>query len=209
MRFDFRALLGGRQFLVNIELGRNRSFVKTLSYINGGANIFGAIKTSLAFYLSKSFDIRFINLPKPIVLTSYNGQSGSPITIALLLTLTIDGRRINFPFLVTDLGYTDVLIGRKFLEYYDIKQVYTKGKNCLEWPADMAIQQRFDKRILLPTTPPKRPISLAHQQDTERRDALLEADEYRRSQAKLASISPELQVDNQINTSSRSVLPYP
>ncbi len=209
MRFDFRALLGGRQFLVSIELGRNGSFIKTLSHIDGGANIFGAIKTSLAFHLSKSFNIHFIKLPKPIVPTGYNGQSGSPITVALLLTLMIDGRRINFPFLVTDLGHTDVLIGRKFLEHYDIKQVYTKGKNCLEWPADMAIQQYFDKRILLPTTPPKSPILREHQQDAERRDALLEADEYRRSQAKLASISPELQVDNQIDTSSRSVLPHP
>lgn len=209
MRFDFRALIRGRQFLVNIELGRNGSFVKTLSHIDGGANIFGAIKTSLAFYLSKCFDISFIKLPKPIVPTGYNGQSGSPITVALLLTLTIDRRRINFPFLVTDLGQTDVLIGRKFLEHYDIKQVYTKGKNSLEWPADMAIQQYFDKRILLPVTPPKNPISLEHQRDTERRDALFEADEYRRSQARLASIDPKFSMDSQIDTSSRSVLPSP
>ena len=209
MRFDFRALIGGRQFLVNIELGRNGSFVQTLAHVDGGANIFGAIKTSLAFALSKSLGIRFIKLPKPIVPTGYNGQSGSPITVALLLTMTIDHRRINFPFLVTNLGHTDVLIGRKFLEHYDLKQVYTRGRNSLEWPADMAIQQYFDKRVLLSVEPPKKPISLEHQQDTERRDALFKADEYRRSQARLASIDSKLSIDSQIDTSSRSVLPFP
>ena len=43
-------------------------------------------------------------------------------------------------------------------EHCDIKQGYTAGKNCLKWSADMAIQQYFGKRMLLPTTPPKSPI---------------------------------------------------
>lgn len=186
--FDFRALIGGRQFLVNVELGRNGNYMKTLAHIDGGANIFGAIKTSLSYLLSKRFHIPFIKLPKPIVPTGYNGKPGTPITVAILLTLTIDRRRINFPFLVTDLGHTDVLIGRKFLEHYDLKQSYAKDRNRLEWPLDMPIIPYHDQRILVDIGKLQGPVHRSIQSDVERRDALIDADDHRRKQAKLASV---------------------
>ena len=143
MDFDLRSLVGGRQFLVSTELGRNGSFIQTSAHIDGGANIFGAIKTSLAYKLCKLFGISFLKLPKPIVPTGYNGEPGEPITLALLLTLTIDRRQINFPFLVTNLGGNDVLIGRKFLEHYNLKLDFKKGCNSILWPKDMPIIPYF------------------------------------------------------------------
>lgn len=171
MKFDFRSLIGGRQCLLPIELGRNGSFIKTQAHIDGGANIFGAISTSLSYRLAKAFGIKFLSLPKPIFPTGYNGQPGAPIEYALLLTLTIDHRRINFPFLVTELGGTDILIGRKFMKHYDIKQDYKQ--NRLDWPADMPVIPYFDKRIFLDlnTKPVQRQ---AHQTDAARRDALMD-----------------------------------
>ena len=188
LAFDFRALIGGRQFLISIELGRNGFFTKTLAHIDGGANIFGAIKTSLAYRLVKQFDISFVSLPQPIVPTGYNGRKGKPIDTAVLLTLTIDRRRINFPFLVTDLGNTDVLIGRKFLEHYDLKQSYTKNRNRLEWPLDMPVQPYFDQRVFVDINRSDKPIVKSHQLDAERRDALIDSDDYRRRQARIAAL---------------------
>ena len=176
---DFRSLIGGRQFLVNIELGRNGAFIKSIAHIDGGANIFGAIRTSIALRIRNLFGVSFLTLPKPIVPTGYNGNSGSPITKVVLLTLTINKRRINFPFLITDLGSTDVLIGRKFLEHYDLKQSYAKGKNLLEWPLDMPPQKLyFDRRLqmLLPPSTPT-PLDAQHQADVARRDQLFDGEE--------------------------------
>ncbi|CAL3962080.1 unnamed protein product [Diplocarpon coronariae] len=156
--FDSRLLIGGRQFLVPVELARNGSFIKTVAHIDGGANIFGIIKTSLAYQLSQRLGVKFIKLPKPITPTGYNGLEGETIRFAVLLTLTIDRRRINFPFLITSLGATDVLIGRKFLEHYDLKQSYGKGKNRISWPKDMPIVPYFDRRVLIDLSRPTKPL---------------------------------------------------
>ncbi len=186
MKADFRTLIGGRQFLVNIELGRNGSYIKSVAHIDGGANIFGAIRTSVAYQLRKLFGISFLTLPKPIVPTGYNGEEGTAITHAVLLTLTIDKRRINFPFLVTELGSTEVLIGRKFLEHYDLKQDYSKGKNQLLWPTDMPEKLYFEKRLQLQLARFEPSTYTSYQEDAERRDKLLAQDEYRRTQARIA-----------------------
>ncbi|KAG9244403.1 hypothetical protein BJ878DRAFT_567608 [Calycina marina] len=120
---------------------------------------------------------------KSIVPSGYNGRNGSPITVALLLTLTIDKCRINFPFIVTDLGSTDMLIGRKFLEHYDIAQRYTKGHNALQWPEDMPSQEYSESRIQIPRTPTKNPILYDHQ---------IEADVHWHQQAQTVVPQPKL-----------------
>lgn len=165
MEFDYRSLFGGRQFLVNIELARNGNYIKTSAHINGGANIFGAISTSLASQLLSLFRISFLTLPKPIVPTGYDGHSGKPITSAVLLTLTIDKRRINFPFLVTDLGGTDILIGRNFLEHYSLKLDYAGEKNRIHWPDEMPVIAYYDRRLLLCIDKTPRKTNAEHQAD--------------------------------------------
>ncbi|EKD19704.1 hypothetical protein MBM_01656 [Drepanopeziza brunnea f. sp. 'multigermtubi' MB_m1] len=167
LRFDFRSLIGGPQFLVPIELARNGFFIKTTAHIDSGANIFGAIKTSLASQLSSRFGNKFVTLPHPIVPTGYNGALGDPITYVILLTLTIDRRRINFPFLVTNLGSTDVLIGRKFIAHYDIGQRFG-AKPQLYWPSDMLVIPYFGPRIFLDLS--HTATKLSHQADASRRD---------------------------------------
>ncbi|CAL3963543.1 unnamed protein product [Diplocarpon coronariae] len=162
-------------FLVPVELARNGSFIKTVAHIDGGANIFGIIKTSLAYQLSQRLGVKFIKLPKPITPTGYNGLEGETIRFAVLLTLTIDRRRINFPFLITSLGATDVLIGRKFLEHYDLKQSYGKGKNRISWPKDMPIVPYFDRRVLIDLSRPTKPLMA--QQDVDRRAAMMDAED--------------------------------
>ncbi|EKD17763.1 polymerase [Drepanopeziza brunnea f. sp. 'multigermtubi' MB_m1] len=154
-----------------IELARNGFYIKTTAHIDGGANIFSAIKTSLASQLSLRFGNKFITLPHPIVPTKYNSTLGDPITHAILLTLTIDRRRINFPFLVTNLGSTDVLISRKFLAHYDIGQRFG-AKPQLYWPADMPVIPYFSTRIFLDLSHPA--SRLNHQADAARRDQLLD-----------------------------------
>lgn len=123
------------------------------------------------------FRISFLTLPKPIVPTGYNGRSGKPITSAALLTLTIDKRRINFPFLITDLGSTDILIGRKFLEHYDLKLDYSGGKNRIQWPDDMPAVPYYDRRLLLCIDKAPRKTNADHQADVARQYSQMEAAE--------------------------------
>ena len=56
------------------------------------------------------FFILIVKLFKSIVPTRYNGRPGIPIEVALIFTLILDLQYINFPFLVIDLGYIDILI---------------------------------------------------------------------------------------------------
>ena len=203
MGFDFRSLIGGKQFLVRIELARNGNFINSTAHIDGGANIFGAIRTTVAFQLSKLLKVSFLSLPTPIVPTGYNGKPGKPITAAILLTMTIDRRRINFPFLVTDLGSTDVLIGRKFLEHYDLKLDYSKGRNRIHWPKDMPVKPYFDNRLLVQLPRLHSPVQIEHQADVDRRDSLMDQEDRERAQPpKLAGIDSKPS-----NTSSRKKVP--
>lgn len=190
LEFDFRSLVGGKQFLANIELAKNGYVIKSTAHIDGGANIFGAINTATASKLVSLFQTSFLTLPTPIVPTGYNGQAGRAITLALLLSLTIDKRRVNFPFLVTELGGTDVLIGRKFLEHYDLKLDYSQGRNKIHWPEDMAVQQYFDKRLLLCMDKTKK-TTVDYQAEADRRDALMEAEDRQAAELSSISIEPE------------------
>lgn len=99
----------------------------------------------------KLFHASLLTLLSPIILTRFNGRPRKPITSVIVLILTIDKRRINFPFLVIDLRSNDILISRKFLEYYDLLLDYStkEKKSKIYWPADIDLQPYFDRRLLL------------------------------------------------------------
>ena len=110
---------------------------------------------------------------------------------------------------MTDLGNTDVLISRKFLEYYDLKQSYTKNYNRLEWLLDMPVQPYFDQRVFVDINRSDKLIVKSHQLDAERRDALINTDDHRRRQAKLAALdgSPKPKVSARPTASASPTRP--
>ncbi|RKF62554.1 hypothetical protein GcC1_146011, partial [Golovinomyces cichoracearum] len=152
------------------KLSRNRLFISTDAHVDGGANLFGAIRTLTACKIAKAFGITFVKLPVPFHPTGYDGRPGLPITHAILLTLSLQERRINFPFLVTDLGHNDILIGKKFLQHYGIVQHYATGDQNLIWPPDMPPTPYFGRELFLDKDNWNLSPSLKHMQDARRRD---------------------------------------
>lgn len=170
-------MIGGKQYLVSCKLSRNGLFISTDAHIDGGANLFGAIRTLTACKIAKAFGITFVKLPFPFQPTGYDGRPGLPITHAILLTLNLQERRINFPFLVTDLGHNDILIGKKFLQHYGIVQHYATGDQNLIWPPDMPPTPYFGRELFLDKDNWNLSPSLKHMQDAQRRDIAIDKED--------------------------------
>jgi transposase InsO family protein len=121
--------------------------------------------------------------PTPIQVKGYDGKKGSPATHYLLLNLTIDGRRQQeIPFCILDLGNHDVILGLKWLAYYDIWLNPRDRK--LIWPEDNSRLSAtpFQKEIHIPREVlEKQRIIPRHQYDVQKRDRAFEKEDSRRA----------------------------
>jgi predicted aspartyl protease len=118
---DLSRLMGGKSFTILCILSCNGYGVKTTALADSGANAFTLLNTECAQKISKFLNTPFEKLERPIPVKGYDGRTGKPITSVLRIHLRIDGRRqYNVPFLVTDLGHHDVILGRKWLAYLDL-----------------------------------------------------------------------------------------
>jgi predicted aspartyl protease len=116
-----RELLGGASLTTPCTLSKNGYDVTSNALIDSGANGFIFVNTRLAVELSKYLDVRIKKLAHSIPITGYNGEAGNPISYMLRLNITVDGRRqYNAPLLVLDLGGHDIILGRKWLAYFNI-----------------------------------------------------------------------------------------
>jgi hypothetical protein len=105
--------MGGKSFTVPCNLSRNGYGVKTSALTDSGANALALLDTKCAEKMSKFLNTPFETLERPIPIKGYDGRMGQPITSILRIHLRVDGRRqYNVPFLVTDLGHHDVILGR-------------------------------------------------------------------------------------------------
>jgi hypothetical protein len=166
--------MGGKSFTIPCILSRNGCGVKTTTLANSKANAFTLISVKCAKKLSKFLNTPFEKLERPIPVKGYNGQSGTPITSVLRIHLRVDGRRqYNVPFLITDLGHHDVILGRKWLAYLDL---WLDVRNQqLIWPTNLPPTPSFIKEIIVTM---KRLLETAldpaHQADATRRDQALQ-----------------------------------
>ena len=102
-------------------LSINGYSVQSKALADSGANGFVFINTLFTFDLAKFFRIKVQKLPSSIAVKGYDGQANNAITHVLRLHFTIDGRRqYNLPFLILDIGSHDVILGRKWLAYFNI-----------------------------------------------------------------------------------------
>jgi hypothetical protein len=111
---DLSRLLSGKSFTIPYTLSRNRCRVNTTALANSRANTFALLNTKCARKISEFLNTLIELLDRPMPVKGYNGQMGRPITFILQIHLQVNGRRqYNVPFLVTDLGHYNVILGRK------------------------------------------------------------------------------------------------
>jgi hypothetical protein len=111
---DLSRLLSGKSFTIPYTLSCNGCGVKTTALVDSRANAFALLNTKCARKISEFLNTLLETIEKPVPVKGYNGQIGKPITTILQIHLQINGRRqYNVPFLVTNLGHYDVILGRK------------------------------------------------------------------------------------------------
>jgi hypothetical protein len=81
-----------------------------------------------------------------ILVTGYDGKGSSKITHYMRLTLQIDNRRfVRMPFSIAPLGNYNVIISRKWFEYFKVDLAIIDRK--LLWPQLLPPMYFFNKLI--------------------------------------------------------------
>jgi hypothetical protein len=184
---DLSQLMGGETFTVQCSLTYNGTYVDYISALpDSGANGFAFLDTSCAKDVMKFLGCEAICLDRPIIAKGYNGVRGHPITHYVLIDLVIDRRRlVEIPFLILDLGNHDMILGAKWMAYFDIQPDLKRRK--LVWPASLpqTSEQSFMRKIRVTRESLKpQPIQLEHQLDIERWQRIFDHDETRGSAGK-------------------------
>ena len=124
--------------------------------------------------LSEFLNSLLETLETPIPVKGYNGNVGTPITSLLQAHLRVDGwRQYNVPFLITDLGNHDLILGQKWLSFLDLWLDVCNRQ--LIWPTSLPPTPMFVKEIttsmqnILGRSPDPR-----HQEDANQRDKKLQ-----------------------------------
>ena len=169
--------MGGKSFTTPCTLSRNGHGVKTTALADTGANAFALIDTQCAQKLSEFLNTPLETLKEPVPLRGFDGHAGTPITKILRCNLSIDQRRqYNLPFLVTDLGSHDIILGRIWLAYLDL-WLDVRNRQLL-WPASLPPTPSFVKMITRTMDSLRRTTRLEpkHQEDLVRRDVAFQQD---------------------------------
>jgi len=100
----------------------------------------------------------------------YDGRPGKPISEILILHLEIDGhRQKDVPMLILDLGSHDLILGKKWFDYFDI-WLDVRNQRLL-WPRTRPSEPTFTKEICTPRENLRITAILPrHQADVEKRD---------------------------------------
>ena len=180
--------------------------VHASSLIDSGANGFAFIDTLLAIDIANFFKLKLQRLPKPLGVKGYNGKLGTSITHILRLHLTVDGRRqYNIPLLVLDLGSHDLILGRKWQDYFNL--LLNVRERRLMWPPDLPPSTTLIQEIVIPRkamlpTPKHLPVP-SYQQDVEARDRAFDQEDQRRHAGKQAYVE-SYDIEDDVTTDSSS-----
>src|SRR5436190_1450672 len=171
---DLSRLMGGKSFTIHCTLLRNGYGVNTTALADTGANAFALLDTKCAMKLSEFLNSLLETLETPIPVKGYNGNIGMPITSLLQAHLRVDGQRqYNVPFLITDLGNHDLILGWKWLSFLDL-WLDVRNRQLI-WPTSLLPTPTFVKEIttsmqnILGRSPDPR-----HQEDANQRDKKLQ-----------------------------------
>jgi hypothetical protein len=166
--------MSGSSYTLQTQINIKGYTFHTLALGDTGANGFLFINSELATLLIRYCGARSKPLPCAISVTGYNGQGKSSISHYVRLTLQIDNRRfVRMPFCIAPLGNHDVIIGRKWFEYFKVDLAIADRK--LLWPQSLPPTYFFDKliKVTRESMAPRR-VDPFDQADAKRRDRALD-----------------------------------
>lgn len=181
--------MGGKHFTIPCSIAKNGFSIELSSLIDTGANGFAFVHREKAAALSRVLSVKPQRLPHSIPVQGYDGQSTAPVTEYLTLNLILDGRKIlNAPFLILDLGSTDIIIGRSCLGTLGIKP--DCATNRLEWPPEYPPTDPvlLNDKLLPPSVLLPKRIDESAQADVYARDKLMAVEEKRRKDGRHSHI---------------------
>jgi transposase InsO family protein len=155
--------------------------------LDSGANGFAFVDTRCANDLAKFLNLTPTPLPEPIPVKGYDSKSRATVTHILRTHLIIDGRRqYNLPLLILDLGSHDLILGRKWFDYFRI--LLDVHNRRLHWPAEIPPTYSAVREIKL-TRDEIRPklVQSYYQDDVDRRAQLFAIDHQRHEGGRLHS----------------------
>ena len=169
--------MGGTGFRVPGRISKNQIALKITALADTGANGYVFCDTTKAAEAIKHCGAKTKRLDRPIPVTDYAGRPGKEITHGIELDLMLDG--VMYPkafMLITDCGRHDLLVGFQFFAQHQI----------LLDPANKKLIQRvpearsFGRMLTIqPAEAGSYLTRKAHQEDADRRDRLLQAQELR------------------------------
>ena len=113
--------MGGKHFTVPCTISCNGYGIDLDALIDTGANGFAFIDTTCAIDTAKFLNAKAMRLKRPIAIKGFDGRCGKTVTHVLILHLSIDRcRQVDIPFCILDLGNHDVILGLKWMDYFNI-----------------------------------------------------------------------------------------
>jgi predicted aspartyl protease len=181
--------MGGRHFTVPCTLSRKGYGVRSSALVDTGANGFAFINRSFATELSKFLNIQPVQIPNSLSIQGYDGKKATTVSHALIVHLTIDKRRqTNIPFYILDLGNHDIILGLRWMDYFNIW--LNPRQKRLVWPKDVGRlaprpihREIIAERLAIGS----RTVHPAHQQDVYARDRALDREDVRREAGRRSS----------------------
>jgi hypothetical protein len=107
-------LLDRKSFTILYTLSCNRHRVKTTALADSETNAFALLDTKYTRKISEFLNNLLETLERPVLVKGYNRQIDKPIISILQIYLQVNRQQqYNMSFLVTDLGYYNVILGYK------------------------------------------------------------------------------------------------
>jgi RNase H-like domain found in reverse transcriptase/Reverse transcriptase (RNA-dependent DNA polymerase)/Integrase zinc binding domain/Integrase core domain/Retroviral aspartyl protease len=180
---DLSRLMGGKAFTVPCSLSHNGIAIDTLALPDSGANGFAFLNTAFAIETAKFLNVKAKRLKQPIAVKGFSGKGDHVITHYIKFTLKIDGhRQVDIPFCILNLGNHDVILGAKWMAYFDVQSDLRREK--LLWPetSPRTTQNVFHREIRTPRQSLMgREINPSYQRDVESRDLAFAQEDQRRT----------------------------
>src|SRR5450432_1896332 len=149
LEIDLRQLISRSHLTVLCTLSNNGYSIKMHALADSGANGFVFIDTACAVDIAKFLNLKAQRLSSSIKVKGYDGKASNSVTHVLRLHLTIDGRRqYNLPLLILDLGSHDLILGRKWFDYFNV--LIDCRQRCLQWPSELEPSYSAIREISIP-----------------------------------------------------------